>query len=93
MTAAEELTTAADTLEALARDAQRELDHGDYWKCYEPARAWRDGFTNGMGGLCSELAAAIPPACALEMSRWLRAEARYDVASPHALAVARSLIP
>jgi hypothetical protein len=94
-TSARELTTAADTLESLARAAQQDMATNDYWACYAPAAAWRDGLTNGMGGASGDLAGALPPAAALELSRWLRSEARRlsgpDTVSPHALAVARQI--
>ncbi|MFE2485991.1 hypothetical protein ACFXGR_22375 [Streptomyces mirabilis] len=96
MSAADELTAAANVLERLAKAAQADLDTDDYWKPYEPATAWLDGFTNGMGGVCSELAGAIPPAAALELSRWLRSaarDAREIGPDPHALAVARAFTP
>ncbi|MEU5596625.1 hypothetical protein [Streptomyces sp. NPDC020298] len=102
-TPADELTAAADLLEALAKKAQHDLDAKDYWSGYDKATAWRDGFTNGMGGICSELVGAIPPTAVLELARWLRAEARrmattahpywQDTVSPHALALARALTP
>lgn len=98
-----ELTAAADVLEALARTAQADVDTDDYWSGYNPATAWRDGLTNGMGGASGDLAAALPPEAVLELSRWLRAEARrlavtthpgwQETCSPHALAVARALTP
>lgn len=102
-TVADELTAAADVLESLARTAQTAVDTDDYWSCYDKATAWRDGLTNGMGGASGDLAAALPPRAVLELSRWLRAEARrlssavhpdwQDVVSPHALAVVRALTP
>lgn len=101
MSAVPELNAAADTLEALARTAEQDLATNDYWAGYNPATAWRDGLTNGMGGASGDLAAALPPAAALELSRWLRAEARQETyslaefghrsASPHAVAVARAI--
>lgn len=96
MTAAEELTAAADVLERLARAAQTDVDTGSYWSSYQPATAWRDGLTNGMGGTSGDLAAALPPAAVLELSRWLRSaarDAREIGPDPHALAVARALTP
>lgn len=93
---ADELAGAADVLESLARAAQIDVDTGDYWKCYEPATAWRDGLTNGMGGASGDLAAALPPEAVLELSRWLRSaarDAREIGPDPHALAVARALTP
>lgn len=101
MSAAPELTTAADTLESLARAAEADVATNDYWKYYDPATAWHDGLTNGMGGASGDLAGALPPAAALELSRWLRAEARQEAyslaefghrsASPHAVALARAI--
>ncbi|WP_369274478.1 hypothetical protein AB5J55_35165 [Streptomyces sp. R11] len=96
MSAADELTAAADVLEPLARKAQQDVDTGRYWSCYDKATAWRDGLTNGMGGASGDLAAALPPAAVLELSRWLRSaarDAREIGPDPHALAVARALTP
>ncbi|WP_369214418.1 hypothetical protein [Streptomyces flavofungini] len=101
MTPAEEITAAADHLTPLAQAAQKDLDNDDYWQPYDPATAWQNGFANGMGGASGDLAGAIPPAAALELSRWLRSEARrlaatthpgwQETVSPHALAVARAI--
>jgi hypothetical protein len=101
MSAAPELTAAADTLESLARAAEQDLATADYWKGYNPATAWRDGLTNGMGGTSGDLAGALPPGAVLELARWLRAEARQESyslaefghrsASPHAVALARAI--
>lgn len=96
MSAADELTAAAEVLEPLARKAQQDVDTGDYWSGYDKATAWRDGLTNGMGGASGDLAAALPPKAVLELSRWLRSaarDAREIGADPHALAVARALTP
>lgn len=100
-TPAGELTAAADVLESLARTAQRAVDTDDYWASYDKRTAWWDGLTNGMGGAPGDLAGALPPAAVLELSRWLRAEARrltatthpgwQETCSPHALAVARAI--
>ncbi|MGW3144869.1 hypothetical protein ACWDG1_09340 [Streptomyces sp. NPDC001177] len=101
MSAAAELTAAADTLESLARAAEHDLATNDFWTGYNPATAWRDGFVNGMGGEPGDLAGALPPAAVLELARWLCAEARQEAyslaefghrsASPHAVALARAL--
>lgn len=100
-TPADELRAAADKLTPLAEAAQHDLDTGDYWACYNPATAWHDGLTNGMGGASGDLAAALPPAAVAELARWLRTEARrlatralpewQEVISPHALALARAI--
>ncbi|NUO42385.1 MAG: hypothetical protein HOV82_10135 [Streptomyces sp.] len=94
MNAADELRNAADKLRALATAAQKELDTGDYWACYDPAIAWRDGLTNGMGGASGDLAAVLPPAAVTELARWLRSaarDAREIGPDPHAVAVARAV--
>ncbi|MDX3520746.1 hypothetical protein [Streptomyces scabiei] len=101
MSAADELTAAADTLESLARAAEHDLATNDYWTGYDKTTAWRDGFQNGMGGEPGDLAGALPPAAVLELARWLRAEARrlsyaslpewQETVSPHAVALARAL--
>lgn len=100
-TPADELRAAAATLRPLAEAAQCDLETDDYWKCYDPATAWWNGLTNGMGGATGDLAGAIPPKAVIELARWLDAEARrlsfathpdwQDVASPHALALARAI--
>lgn len=94
-----ELTAAADRLEPLADAAQQDLNTDDFWSCYDPATAWWDGLTNGMGGSSGDLAGAIPPGAVKELARWLRAEARrlaetthpgwQNTVSPHAVALAR----
>ncbi|MEV7140735.1 hypothetical protein [Streptomyces tauricus] len=92
---AETLTAAAQKLDPLADAAQKDLDTGDYWACYDPATAWHDGLTNGMGGASGDLAAALPPAAVKELARWLRSaarDAREIGPDPHALAVARKIL-
>lgn len=91
---ADELTATADVLEALARKAQHDVATNDYWSGYNPATAWHDGLTNGMGGASGDLAAALPPEAVMELSRWLRSaarDAREIGPDPHALAVARAI--
>jgi hypothetical protein len=93
-TPADELRTAAEKLEPLAKAAQQDLETDDYWKPYNPATAWADGFINGFGGVSSALVAVLPPAACLEIARWLRSAARDALEigpDPHALAVARAL--
>lgn len=93
-TAADELRTAADKLAPLAEAAQKDLETGDYWACYDPATAWHDGLTNGMGGASGDLAGALPPIAVRELARWLRSAARDALEigpDPHALAVARAI--
>ncbi|MCZ4602949.1 hypothetical protein O3S80_04010 [Streptomyces sp. Lzd4kr] len=93
-TPADELTSAADKLTPLAEAAQKDLETGDYWACYNPATAWHDGLTNGMGGASGDLAAALPPAAVRELARWLRSaarDAREIGPDPHAVAVARAI--
>ena len=94
MNPADELTAAADKLEPLAVAAQEDLEGGDYWMVYDPATAWCDGLTNGMGGASGDLAAALPPNAVIELARWLRSaarDAREIGPDPHALAVARAI--
>lgn len=74
---ADELRTAAQTLMDLADTAQDDLDTEDYWKPYDKATAWRDGFVNGMGGACSDLVAVFTPATAHALAAWLRTAAEY----------------
>lgn len=87
---------AAATLRRTAKVAQQDLDIAEYWAFYDKATAWRDGFVNGMGGVCSDLAAIFTPALAVEFADWLdgvaSANARHGTALPPlALAVARAL--
>ncbi|MEU7061894.1 hypothetical protein [Streptomyces sp. NPDC046197] len=60
-TPADELTTAADLLYPLTDAAQADLDTDDFWKCYDPATAWHDGFLNGMGGKAQTPPSHRPP--------------------------------
>ena len=95
MTVADELTAAADKLTPLAEAAQKDLETDDYWTCYNPATAWWDGLTNGMGGASGDLAGAIPPKAVIELARWLKSaarDAREIGPDPHAVAVARALL-
>jgi len=71
MTPADQLRTAAQTLRTIATAAQHDLETADYWKPYDPATAWRDGFVNGFGGVSSDLAALLPPAACLALADWL----------------------
>ena len=87
---------AAARIRRTAESAQADLDTDDFWKCYDPATAWRDGFLNGMGGACSELAGLFTPALATELADWLdavaSANARHGTPLPQlALTVARAL--
>jgi hypothetical protein len=94
MRPADELLAAADTLARLAEAAQQDLETNTYWACYNPATAWHDGLTNGMGGASGDLAGALPPNAVRELSRWLRSAARDALEigpDPHAVAVARAI--
>ncbi|MGW5640307.1 hypothetical protein [Streptomyces sp. NPDC003832] len=62
---------AAADLRRTAETALADLDNDDFWSCYDRATAWRDGFENGMGGVCSRLAAVFTPELALEIAGWL----------------------
>ena len=73
----DELRTAAQSLMDLADAAQEDLDTGDYWKPYDKATAWRDGFANGFGGVSSDLVAVFPPATAQALATWLRKAAEH----------------
>lgn len=79
------LKRAAQRLLDLADAAQEDLGISGYWKCYDPATAWRDGFENGMGGTCSELAALFPPPVARELAGVFRAWAGMGALSPDLL--------
>ncbi|RSS92482.1 hypothetical protein EF919_18280 [Streptomyces sp. WAC02707] len=100
MTPADELRTAAQTLMDLADTAQADLDTDEFWKCYAPATAWRDGFVNGFGGVSSDLVAVFTPTTAHALAGWLRFEADLIDRVPgaelkdrttHALNVARQI--
>lgn len=69
---AAELRAAAQRLLDAAAAAQHDLETGNHWKPYPPATAWRDGFVNGMGGACSELAALFPPRTVRTVIAWMR---------------------
>ncbi|MFE9127038.1 hypothetical protein ACFYOF_16735 [Streptomyces sp. NPDC007148] len=86
------LHQAAARLRRTAQAAQHDLDTDSFWKCYDPATAWRDGFENGMGGICSQLAGLLTPQLALQLAEWLDATgahaARHGPASVPAPAAA-----
>lgn len=89
---------AAAELRHTATAALADLNSDGYWSCYDRATAWRDGFENGMGGDCSQLAAVFTPELALEIADWLdetaSAAARTGVPIPPlALAFTRSGVP
>jgi hypothetical protein len=79
------LKLAAQRLLDLADEAQEDLDTDDYWKPYSPITAWRDGFVNGMGGVCSELVGLFTPAAARELAGVFRAWARMGALDPDLL--------
>lgn len=79
------LKRAAQRLLDVADAAQEDLDTDSFWKCYDPATAWRDGFENGMGGVCSELAALFPPPVARELAGVFRAWAGMGALTPDLL--------
>lgn len=70
MTPADEITTAATKLRALAETAQHDLETADYWKPYA-TDAWAHGFINGFGGPSSDYVAVLPPAAGLALAKWL----------------------
>ncbi|MFE7077889.1 hypothetical protein ACFU96_48230 [Streptomyces sp. NPDC057620] len=89
---------AAASLRSTAGAALADLDTDSYWSCYDRATAWRDGFENGMGGVCSQLAAVFTPELALEIADWLdetaSAAARTGAPIPPlALAFTRGAVP
>jgi hypothetical protein len=77
VSAAEELRKAAGTLGELAALAQKDLDTEDYWKPYDPQTAWRDGFVNGFGGVCSDLVAEFTPSVAMMLADLMNASAKF----------------
>lgn len=62
---------AAAHIRTIAVAALADLDNDDFWSCYDRATAWRDGFENGMGGVCSQLAGLFTPELAIEFADWL----------------------
>jgi peptidoglycan/xylan/chitin deacetylase (PgdA/CDA1 family) len=50
--------------EALAKHVERveeDVRTGDYYACYPPATAYRDGMVNGMGGSTGDMASLLGP--------------------------------
>lgn len=90
-----EMELAAKRLEDRAKRAAADLEQDGYWQGYEELTAWQDGFVNGMGGVCSELAGILTPLLAIEIVRAMRAEIRSSVlrhtVSPHLLTFARGI--
>lgn len=89
---------AAARIRTLAEAALADLNGDDFWSCYDRATAWRDGFENGMGGVCSQLAGLFTPELAIQFADWLDAvashNARYGAPLPEfALTAARALAP
>lgn len=82
MTPADEITTAATKLRALAETAQHDLETADYWKPYA-TDAWAHGFINGFGGPSSDYVAVLPPAAGLALAAWLEITATSLAASTH----------
>jgi hypothetical protein len=68
----------ADRIRTVAEAALRDLDTDDFWSCYDRATAWRDGFENGMGGVCSQLAAVFTPEMAIAFADWLDTVASHN---------------
>jgi hypothetical protein len=90
-----EVLLAADRLDRLVKRAANDLAHDEYWKPYDEPTAWQEGFLNGFGGVCSELAGVLTPAVMAEVVRMMRAEVRSSsyrhALSPHLLAFARGV--
>lgn len=62
--ATENCAAAQRSSEALARLAEatdRDVRTDQYYACYEPATAYRDGMVNGMGGNAGDLAGLLGP--------------------------------
>lgn len=76
LTPAAELRAAAAKLFAAATAAQEDVASNDYWSCYEPATAWRDGLVGGFGGKSGDLAGMCTPAFVIAVARWLDREAQ-----------------
>jgi hypothetical protein len=75
LTPAAELRAAAAKLFAAATAAQEDVASNDYWSCYEPTTAWRDGLANGFGGTPGDLAGMCTPELVIALARWLETEA------------------
>ena len=90
-----EIELAADRLDARVKKAAADLETDSYWAPYDKETAWHDGFTNGMGGECSELAGILTPHVMSQMVRLMRAEVRDSVTrsdvSPYLLVFARGI--
>jgi hypothetical protein len=90
-----EIELAADRLEERIKRAAADLVEDDYWAPYDELTAWQDGFVNGFGGVCSELAGILTPGIMAEVVRLMRAEVRSSswrhTLPPHLLAFARGV--
>ncbi|MCX5253573.1 hypothetical protein OOK27_05220 [Streptomyces canus] len=89
---------AAARIRSVAEKALADLNSDDFWSGYDRATAWRDGFENGMGGVCSQLAGLFTPELAIQFADWLDTvashNARYGTPLPEfALTTARALTP
>jgi hypothetical protein len=87
---------AAAHIRSIAEAALADLDSDGFWSCYDRATAWRDGFENGMGGVCSQLAGLFTPELAIEFADWLDIAASDHVRRgtplpPFALTAARQI--
>jgi diadenosine tetraphosphate (Ap4A) HIT family hydrolase len=65
------LETAAHLLQDRARAAQHHMENDDYWKCYDPATAWADGYDNGFGGMTVPYVSMLPPQAGMYLARLL----------------------
>jgi hypothetical protein len=82
----------ADNMSEVARAAKRvslmlaahaeavafDVRNGDYYRCYDPAFAYRDGMVNGMGGATGDMAALFGPEVVKVISRALKDIAAMD---------------
>jgi hypothetical protein len=93
-TPADTLRRAAALLRQHATAAEREIETNPYWHSQIAERPdwWANGVTNGLGGAGGDFAALLSPTAGVELAKWLEAEARQSVVSPHAVAVARLLL-
>lgn len=68
MTPEQALRAAAAKLREAASAAQRDVNTSDFWACYPPATAWREGLVNGFGGVTGDYAALMHPGVGLAIA-------------------------
>ena len=61
----------SEALARLAEVAGLDVRRDEYYRCYEPATAYRDGMVNGMGGNAGDLAGLLGPEAARHLAKAL----------------------